>query len=247
MFLVLSSIVGLSEGPTQPELSQKNPDLTLDPVYGWSHLAEASFLQTSGNTSVTSLGAAFETRYRGLLWASRGRAGFVQNTVSGLTQAELFTVDLRGDRNIDGHLGAFLQGSFLRNPFAGFNSRTSGDVGVRYEIIPAHAHVLAIEAGLGALAENRTDIGNNTFANFRGALDYQWRISPTAELSNLFTVLDNLNSTNDVRLTNTTSLGLAVTSVVSAKLSFRLDYLNSPVAGKKNLDTATTVALAAKF
>ncbi len=213
----------------------------------WKHNAEASVLLTSGNTQTTTLGGAFGSEYKGGPWAAKGKIGYLQNSQAGVTKAELFTIDGRGDRQIDPALLAFLQVGFLRNIFAGFNSRTSTDAGLNYAFLKNDEHTLSLEAGVGVIAENRSDIGANTFGSARATAAYAWKFSPTADFSTQFSFLDNLKTMADWRLSSVTALSVAMTSVLSTKLSFRLDYLNTPVVGKLNLDTATTVALVANF
>lgn len=220
------------------------PDETL---FGWSHAAEANLLVTSGNSSVTTVGGAFESHYKGEVWNSKGRISYLQGSNAGVSQTELFTVDARGDRTIAGGLAGFLQAGFLRNPFAGFNARTVGDVGLRYRCVDTAYHTLGFEVGIGAATENRTDVGANSFASTRASADYTWKISPTADFATQLSLLENLKTTDDLRLASITSLSVAMTRILSVKVAFRLDYLNTPVAGKVATDTSTTVALVAKF
>ena len=227
--------------------SAEEPSAAAAPASPWASTAEASVLLTSGNTQFTTLGGAIESSYKADPWAAKGKIGYLQNSQGGATKAELFTVDMRADRTISGNLAGYLQGGFLRNTFAGFNSRTLTDVGLVYSVIKSTDHTLSTELGVGAVAEDRTDVGGNTFAMAKATVDYKWKISPSADFGTQLSLLENLKSTNDLRVSSVTSLSLVMTSILSTKVSFRVDYLNSPVAGKVATDTATTVALVAKF
>jgi putative salt-induced outer membrane protein len=218
-----------------------------EPASPWTSTAEASVLLTSGNTQFTTLGGAIESNYKAEPWEAKGKISYLQNSQAGVTKAELFTVDGRADHVVSGNLAAYIQGGFLRNTFAGFNSRTLIDAGLKYSLIKNPAHVLSTELGIGTVAEDRTDIGGNSFAIVKGTIDYTWKISPTTDFGTQLTVLENLKTTNDLRVSSVTSLTLVMTSTLSTKVGFRVDFLNSPVAGKVATDTATTLALVAKF
>jgi putative salt-induced outer membrane protein len=223
------------------------PGLAAEETSPWTHTAEASLLLTSGNTSVNTLGLGASTLYASEPWKAKAAGSYLQSSNSGTQVAELFTLDARGDRSLSSATAAFLQAGFLRNLFAGFNSRTSADAGINYAFLTGPEHLLSLEGGLGAITEDRLGTGANTFASARIAADYKWKLSPTADFGTNLAVLDNLMNVNDLRLTSVTSLTVAMTTMLSMKLSFRLDYLNVPVTGKKSLDTASTVALVAKF
>jgi putative salt-induced outer membrane protein len=213
----------------------------------WNHSAEASLLLTSGNTAVTTLGLGATSEFNAAPWSAKGSGSYLQSSSAGVSVAELFTVDLRGDRAVVESLSSFVQLGILRNVFTGFNSRVSADAGFAYALLSRTEHTLSIEAGLGAITESRTDTGTNTFGTARFSGAYKWKISPTADFESKLSLLDNLANISDLRLSSLNSLSLVMTSVLSTKFSFRLDYLNTPVAGKRALDTATTVALVAKF
>ncbi len=237
-FLALSIVFGLSASAFSAEEPALSP---------WTHTAEASLLLTSGNTAVNTLGLGASTLYTSDPWKAKAAGSYLQSSNSGTQIAELFTLDARGDRLLSTATAAFLQAGFLRNLFAGFNSRTSADAGINYAFLTGPEHVLSLEGGIGAITEDRFGTGANTFASARVAADYKWKLSPTADFGTNFALLENLMNLNDLRVTSITSLTVAVTTMLSMKLSFRLDYLNVPVTGKRNLDTASTITLVAKF
>lgn len=213
----------------------------------WEKNAELAMLLTSGNTSVSTIGLGLGAIYRPDPWTIKGAANHLSSTSSGIKSAELYTADLRGERKVADALSGFLAGSFLSNRFAGFETRFGVEAGIAYRLLQAEAHTLTSELGLGLVAENRTDLINQTFATGRLGLEYKWKLSSTAEFSNLFSILDNLKTMSDWRISNVAAITAVLTEILSLKVSFRVDHLNVPVTGKKSTDTATTVALVAKF
>lgn len=217
------------------------------PEAKWSHTAEASFLQTSGNTSVNTVGLGASSLYEASPWKGKAAGSYLQSSNGGTQVAELFSLDLRGDRALAGALGAFAQLGALRNIFAGFNSRFFGDAGVSYTLFESSEHNLSFELGLGGNTENRVVGGSQSFATARAGANYKWTFSPTADFTTGLTLLENLMDTRDLRVTSLSAVSVAMTSLLSLKVGFRLDFLNLPVPGKVSVDTATTVAVVAKF
>ncbi len=213
----------------------------------WERNAELAMLLTSGNSSVSTIGLGLGATYRPDPWTVKGKANYLSSTASGTKSAELFSGELRGERKITDSLSGFLAGSYLKNRFAGFDDRFGAEAGVSYWLLQEEAHTLSSELGLGYLKENRTDLVNQSFLTGRAGLEYKWKLSSSAEFSNLLSFLENLKTTSDWRLSNTASITAVLTEILSLKASFRLDHLNVPVTGKKSIDTTTTVALVAKF
>lgn len=213
----------------------------------WATSAELSVLRTSGNTQVRTLGLGIESTYRPKPWIFNGKASALSGANAGVTNAEAYTAELRGERKLSDTWGAFVRAGFLANRFAGFDRRFNGELGASYAFLDTEKHKLTAEVGGGANNEARTDGTNQTFATARLGVEYKWKFSPSAEFGNSFSVLENLQELADWRLVNIASLSATLTELLSLKVSFRIDHLNRPVAGKLATDTATTVALVAKW
>lgn len=219
----------------------------------WDSNAEASVLKTSGNTDVTTIGLNAASTYSPDPWALKGKAGFLTSSTSGTKTAESYEAALRGERKISEPLSVFLSGNYLKNEFTGFADRLGAEAGLSYLLLSREEHSLSSELGVGLLKENLVtglggaSLGSRSFANARLGAEYKWKFSPTAEFTNTISLLENLSTTADWRLSNTAAVTAIMTELLSLKVSFRVDHLNQPVTGKKSTDTATTVALVAKF
>jgi len=213
----------------------------------WDSNAELSLLLTSGNTDIRTFGLGLGTIYKPLPWVVSGKAGYLNSSNAGTTTAEAYTIDGRGERKLTDDLGLYVNLGFLKNVFAGFNERYSGELGLSYSLLKAGAHTLSTEAGLGVINESRTDLTKQTFMSARVGAEYKWKFSENADFTNTLSILDNLETTSDWRLVNTSSITAVLTSILSLKASFKVEYLNLPVTGKKKTDTTTSIALVAKF
>ena len=220
---------------------------TPPPASEWNNSAEATLLQTGGNTDVFTAGLNFESIFNPQPWRYVGKAGFLFNRDSGTTKAEKYTAELRAERKLVAGLSAFGDANYLRNTFGGFNSRYGLEAGVTYAFLDGPEHFFGTELGLGGIFENRTDGAGKDFVAATPGVEYRWKFSPTAELSDKVKSVFDLSQSANWRLNNTLSVTMALTSILSARVSFAVDFVNVPVTGKKKTDTATSFALVAKF
>jgi putative salt-induced outer membrane protein len=219
----------------------------------WENNAEASLLLTTGNSEVTTVGLGLASIYRPNPWTARAKANFLTSRAAGVRTAESFELGLRGERKFWDDLAFFLSVLYLKNEFSGFRDRYGFEGGFSYPFIKDIAHSLSGELAFGAFQENLitgpggSSLGGRVIATTRVGLEYKWKFSKTAELANVFSFIDDLKNTADWRLSNAISVTASLTDLFSLKVGFKVDYLHQPVSGKRSTDTATTVALVAKF
>lgn len=213
----------------------------------WNGSAEFSFLQTTGNTQTLSLGAAAEASFKPNEWSYSLRFGFVRNEAFGTVNAFAVTSLLRGARSFSRKLEVFGQASFLRNTFAGFDSRIASEAGLGYFILPEAPHTVRMELGTGFTSEDPVFEGRQSFPTIRIGSLYRWKISENAEFTSDLSFLENIQDFDDWRLTSTSSIAAAMTSRLSLKFSYALNHRNEPITTFKRTDTVTSAAVVAKF
>lgn len=213
----------------------------------WSGQGELSFVSTSGNSDTQTLGVGAELAYQPLPWSAAFKAAFVRNEADGEEKANSLAAMLRGARAFSPRLEVFARGDYLKNRFAGIESRVSGEGGVAYAIFPAPPHKLKAEAALGYTAEQRIAAPDRHFPGARVGLLYEWQISKTAVYSEELSFIEDLDDTSNWRLVNAGALTADVTTVLALKLSFAILYSNEPVPGFGKRDTTLSAAVVAKF
>lgn len=154
---------------------------------------------------------------------------------------------LRGARALSPRFEVFARGDYLRDRFAGIESRWSGEGGVAYMLFPSPPNKLRFEGALGYTTERRVRAPNHHFPSARVGAFYEWQISKNAVYAEELSFIDDLDRTNDWRIVNAGSLTADVSSVLALKLSFAILYSNEPVPGFKKRDTTTSAAIVAKF
>ncbi len=119
------------------------------PAKRWHDQAEVSFVQTGGNTDVTTLSLKNLLTYRvsrplTLSW----KVEALNSMKSGSQTAERYLTELRGDYQITQRMYGIASTAWLRDRFAGIDAHYDGALGVGYRFLDGPRHRLSGEAGL---------------------------------------------------------------------------------------------------
>jgi putative salt-induced outer membrane protein len=213
----------------------------------WSGSAEISFLSTTGNTSTSSFGGALEVDYKPAPWALIFKTNYLRAESNDVTTAEQFGASVKGIRDLTPRIDVYAEGIYFRNRFAGIDSLVTGDGGAGYKILTGPAHTLRFELGVGYTHKDQAVGENRSYASGRAGIGYAWKFSKTASFTDdMSYTLDFSDSSNWI-FANKAAVAAALTATFSLKASWTLLYNNEPVPTFKKTDTATAVALVAKF
>ena len=238
-------LAGLAVLAAAVAVSAEEPPAGPPPV--WSGKAEASYVSTSGNTSVQTIGAGIEVDYKKDIWDGLAKGAFVQGKTDGATTARTIAGELRAGRHFSPRFELFAQADYFKNEFAGIEHRISGVGGAAYSAVKTPAQELKLQAGVGYTKEARTEGGDRSFATGLAGFLYKIKLTSTTDLSDEFSYVESFKDSSDWRIANAFSVSVAINKVFSLKASHTLAYLNEPVPGFGKTDTITSVALVAKF
>jgi len=213
----------------------------------WSGKAEASYVSTTGNTDVQTIGAGLEVDFKKDVWNGLAKGTFVQGKTDGVTTARSIAGELRAARNLTPRFELFVQDDYFKNEFAGIDQRLSTLGGAAYSVVKTPAQELKLQAGAGYTRERRVVGADKSFGTGQAGLLYKWKVSSTTDLSEEFSYVESFKDSSDWRIMNTLSVSVAINRIFSLKASHNLAYLNEPVPGFGKTDTITSIALVAKF
>jgi putative salt-induced outer membrane protein len=188
-----------------------------------------------------------ELKYQPAPWTVLFKTGYLRGSTNGVTTAEQLNASVKGIRDLTPRVDVFVDGGYLRNRFAGYDSLLSGDAGVGYKLLLGPVHELRAELGVGYVHENQLVGDNRSYANARAGLGYKWQFSKTAGFTNDLSYLYDLSDSANWIVSEKADLTAALTSIFSLKASYTLLYNHEPVPTFKRTDAATAVALVAKF
>lgn len=214
----------------------------------WSTEAELSFVDTAGNTEVSTLFAKNTFVYRlapekRIVWKLEALYG----ETDGVRTAERYFTELRAEEDLSEKTGAYLLGGWLKDTFAGIEARYYAGLGGVYKFLTGPRHLLSGEAGLTYTAEDYTDntdkkvIGGRLFGKYELAFHEKARFTQTLEW------LPDFENMEDWLFNSETSFLAAINSYLSFKTSYIIKYDNLPVVGFEDTDTILSVALVVNY
>lgn len=208
---------------------------------------DVGFVNTAGNTDVTSLNVGERVSYKTDGFTFTQRFSVVYARTAGVTTASQWKAGIRADYRIAGPVGAFTLGAYERNTFAGIERRFEETAGLTAVVLEADRNKL--EAEVGASLNQQTPVGGATqsFAAGRLAAAYRRELTETAYATLDMEFLPNLKTTDDWRVNGEAILVAPISTVIATKLSYVVRYDNLPEPTFQKTDRIFTAGLQVTF
>jgi putative salt-induced outer membrane protein len=217
----------------------------------WNNSTELSFVNTSGNTEVTTLSAKNKLIYRFTpkietvlqLSALYGKSGGVKNS-------ENYSAKLKGSYLISERFYASLVAGWSKDIFTGIDSKMWVGPALGYKLITGPKHNLNFEAGVEYVDEkyydpnNSLDENGNDYFNGRAFTEYKYAFTEKSNFEQSIEFNYDFENSNNYDATSITSITTALSDVLSLKASYKIDYGNAPVPTTlKKTDPTLSVSL----
>jgi len=209
--------------------------------------AEASYVRTSGNTDTQTLAGKLEGSYEEgeNRYFLKGATLFAKT--DGDETSNRWLLEGRYERGLTDRLFAFVEAGYLKDKFAGFDSKIHFGPGVGYEFIKTDQHLLK---GLGSLLytwDNYTDDGTDSYATGKLAGDYTWKIQENLKFRQYAEFLVSLEDANVFFVNTDTGLEVKVSSNISLGVSYLVNYQNEPSGDAEYVDRTFLTSLIVDF
>jgi putative salt-induced outer membrane protein len=214
----------------------------------WRDEAELSFVDTAGNTDVTTLSAKntlivpLSERLAGT-W----RLGALYGRSQGVRNAESYFTELRGDYSFPEKLYSFVNAGWFKDGFAGIDARYYVGAGLGCRVLAGPTHFILGEAGVTGTREETTDGRDRTFPGGRLFGKYEYRFTERNRFSQSLEALFDFDEFDNWNLNSETALVSALNRFLSLKASYVVKYDNEPVPGLGETDTVLAVTLVVNF
>ena len=206
--------------------------------------ADAGFVNTTGNTEITSvnLGNKIEATSNG--WKFTQTGGVVYGKNDGEVNTSLWLASLRGARD----LALFGYAGFDRNTFAGISSRYAPQVGLAAKLVDGAKDKLRAEVGGGYTWQNAVATGRSVeFSAGRGAMIYGRQLGPKATFAQLLEFLPNFKTGDDLRINSETAFTAPLATGVAMKVGYVIRYDGLPEPGFRKTDRILTTGVQLAF
>lgn len=141
--------------------------------------AEASFAHTSGNTDTRTLAAQIKGSYEAGVNRFFLRGAALYGKTEGVETSNRWLAEGRYERAITERFFAFLETSYFKDKFAGFDSKIQAGPGVGYDVIKTDRQILKLLVSALYTWDNYTDGTDDAYATGKAAGDYAWQITDT--------------------------------------------------------------------
>jgi putative salt-induced outer membrane protein len=209
--------------------------------------AEASFAHTSGNTDTRTLAGQIKGSYEAGANRYFLRGAALYGKTEGVETSSRWLADGRYERGITERFFAFLEASYLKDKFAGFDSKIQAGPGVGYDLIKTDRQLLKLLASVLYTWDNYTDGTDDEYATGKAAGDYSWQITDTLTFKQYADYLVSLEDANVYFVNSLTGLEVKVNANISLGLSYLVAYQNEPPAGAKHADRTFLSSLVVDF
>lgn len=226
------------------------------PVFGadaaekrWSDEGEISFVNTAGNSKITSLAGKNEMKYR-FTDSLRGtwKAAALYGENDGVKTAESYATELKLNYLFSGGAYAFADAGWNKNEFAGIDRRLYGGLGAGYAFLGGPTQLLVGEIGVHYVTDEYTDSTDKDYAEGRAFGKYTYAFTEKTKFSQSLEFLDDLEDTQRYRLNSETAVVAALSGNLSLKTAYLVGYVHEPTPETlKKTDSMVTVTLVVTF
>jgi len=209
---------------------------------------DISFVNTTGNTTITTMGGAERLIYRpDTKWMFTQGAKVIYGTSSGDVNAENYYTGLRVDYALSTRTGAYALMAFDRNVFSGIAARYEYSAGLVAKVWDAPKDKMQLEAGIARINQRATTDTIAKFFSARTAGVYRHNFSEASYLDQKVEILPNLQEATDLRLLSLTSLVAPVSSHIGLKASYQVRWDGLPQPGFQETDTEFRTGIQVTF
>ena len=213
----------------------------------WKDAAELSYVKTSGNSKTSTLSAKNLFNYDWGKTALEVVAGGLGTRSGNTVTAEQYNASEKVSFKLTGKNYAFQKTAWDKNRFAGIKDRYDFGVGVGRHLLNTGNDNLFAEIGGGYIVEDRLGSSNETFGTYRGYGKYIRTLSATANASQDFEYLGNMQDSTGYRMNAETALVASISTHFTLKTSYTWKYSNNPGAGFKKADTMTAMSIIVNY
>jgi len=218
------------------------------PVKPWTSSIGAGIAITSGNTDTKNYNLNFSTKYDPKTkFVFKADALYLRGDSNGVTQVDKASADVRGEYSVSDRTFAFVEMTYLRDPFKGLNYLVAPLAGGGYRIIRSDRRNLTVDGALGAELESDNGAGRSSSGAAKAGENFDWALSPTSKVTQKLTAIWKTSDFGDAFYHFDAGLTTTVATRIELKVAYVYDFKTKPVGNAKKGDSALFAALLFKF
>lgn len=220
----------------------------------WSGKGEFGAFRATGNTSNSGVTAGLTVDRQGIAWRHRLTGRVDYQRANGTTTREQFLARYEPNYNLSDKIYVYALAQYERDRFQGFSGRYAISGGLGYQALKNDDIQLSLKAGPAYRTTEFIDRRSESRIAGLVALDFDWNITKRLTLTqdtnavaetggSAIAIIDSRNTTLDL----VTGLNAAISSKLSARFSYAVEYDSNPPPGAVQTDTLSRVTLIYDF
>ncbi len=220
--------------------AHEEPAAETGPTSPWSGKVGVGYLATSGNAENTALNANFDLNYDKDKWHHSLLAVALGTVAEDVTTAERYQLGYKAQYDLSEFNYVFGLLGWEKDRFSGVAEQTTQAIGYGRRILNNERHVLNAEIAVGTKQVDFADGTDESGTAVRGAMDYAWNISDTANFTQTLAVE---NGADNTYIESISALGATIIGNIGLSLSYTVKHNTDAPAGFDETDTYTSVNL----
>ncbi|WOE73809.1 DUF481 domain-containing protein [Alterisphingorhabdus coralli] len=206
----------------------------------WSGQGEIGGFRSTGNTSNTGITGSLKLQKQGKRWRHNLTALVDFQRTEGVSTREQFLFAYEPNVQFTDRLYGYGLAQYERDRFQGFSARYTLSGGLGYRFLTGERMTLDVKGGPAYRQVELVGGGSNSQLAALAALDFDWQ------------VVDNIKLTQDAEayiasgnstLRSITGLEAALSSALTARVSYTVEHETDPPVGSVATDTLTRFTL----
>jgi putative salt-induced outer membrane protein YdiY len=213
----------------------------------WDAQIGGSFVGTTGNTDVSTLGIDFSVNRRGLVWRLESNATAVRSTDRGIRRSERYIAGFRAKRQVTTLIGLSAGERLERDRLAGMDLRSIADAGLSWALVRSSQWTLDGLTSVAWKHEEPTGLADSDHPI--GVLQAVSRIpfGSAGDTTQRFTHYPDFKESSDHRSEVEITAQAAMNTWLALKLGYLWRHANLPVAGFEKVDNTTTASVVLRW
>tara|TARA_R110000782_G_scaffold78293_5_gene156100 strand:- start:91966 stop:92922 length:957 start_codon:yes stop_codon:yes gene_type:complete len=210
----------------------------------WEGKIELGGFRSTGTTSEFGVSASLSAKRQGVKWTHVLYGNVDYRRANGETSRDRFVLSYapRYKAGLNGFIYGLAQ--YEHDPFVGYDNRYSGSAGFGYKPLQTDSMNLSIDVGPSLRHVEYIDGTAETKLGGRSSADFEWKLSPTLTFRQ---TASGYAEKDVISLNSLTALDTKLISVLTARLSYNVQYENDDRLSSKRLDTLSKVTLIYDF
>ncbi len=210
----------------------------------WTSEAELGFVQTTGNTETESLNLKLAVDNKRKNWEHSLKLASMRSSDSLGTTAERYLVLIKSQYILNESSYLFDRLQYENDRFSGYDYQASEVIGYGRHLVTNDIFKLSAEIGMGVRQNALENGATQSEAIVVIASDFEWKISPSATLSEDLTIDIGDDRTISKSIT---ALTTKINSSLSSKITYTVRNASEVPVGTKKTDTELAATLVYTF